>query len=197
MKKLLFKSFLGIILFSFCFSQDIQEAPSFIHPIIDSTNTLSNDEYNSLYEKLKNYSDTTSTEILVMIANTTYGNDINLYAAELGHKWQIGQAGKDNGVIILAALDDREVAIQTGYGVEHLLTDALSKRIIENILIPNFQNSDYYNGINRAVDAIISILSGEYEADESSEGFPFGLLFFISDRRGSWIANVRCPRSGP
>ena len=62
MKKTLWIFFIGIILFSFCFAQDVQETPSFIYPIIDSTNTLSDSEYNDLYEKLKNYSDTTSTE---------------------------------------------------------------------------------------------------------------------------------------
>ena len=75
------KFILIVILFAFCFAQEVSEKPSFIHPIIDSTNTLSKTEYDSLYETLKNYSDTTSTEILVMVTGTTYGNDINLYAA--------------------------------------------------------------------------------------------------------------------
>ncbi len=145
------------------FSQNIPSKPSFIPALIDSTNTLSVAEKSALETKLIRYSDSTSTELFLIIIPSTFGENINFYATELGHKWEIGQKGKDNGVVILLAKDDRKIAIQTGYGVEHLLTDALSRRIIENVIIPEFKKGDYYAGLDKGVDVIVDILRGEYK----------------------------------
>ena len=103
---------------------------------------------NNLYQKLKIYSDSTSTEIFVLIVNTTQGEDVARYATDLGHQWEIGQKGKDNGVVLLIALGDRKMNIAAGYGVEHLLTDALSRRIIEKEIKPYFKKGAIYNGID-------------------------------------------------
>ena len=149
---------------------DIPPKPSFILPVIDSTNTLSSYEKKALYDKLKVYNDTTSTEILVMIKNSTYGEDIAMYAINLGHKWEIGGKGKDNGVVVLVAKEDRKLWIATGYGVEHLLTDALSKRIVEQIITPQFKQGNYYEGLDRATSAIMQILNGEYKGTPQGDG---------------------------
>jgi uncharacterized protein len=105
------------LFFQVVFSQyKIPEKPSFIPPIIDSIHLLSSVQYKQLYEKLKNYNDTTSTEILVAIIANTKGDNINYVGAQWGHKWGIGQEDKDNGVLVLLAKEDRKVAIYTGYG---------------------------------------------------------------------------------
>ena len=147
----------------------IPEKPTFIPPIIDSTNTLSSQEKESLYKKLAIYSDSTSTEMFVMIVSTTQGEDIARYATDLGQKWQIGQKGKDNGIILLVAKDDRKMTIQNGYGVEHLLTDALSRRIIENVIKPNFKENQYYQGIDEGTNAIFKVLKGEFKNVKSKK----------------------------
>src|SRR5690606_29019432 len=93
-----------------------------------------------------------------------------------------GQAKEDNGVLILLAKNDRRIAINTGYGVEHLLTDAMSKRIIESDIIPYFKQEDYYGGLNRGTDAVFEVLTGEYQGTRKSDNtqeFPVGLLFVI------------------
>lgn len=144
----------------------IPEKPSFIPPVIDSTNTLSSHEKDDLYKKLAIYSDSTSKEIFVIIVTTTQGEDIARYATDLGQKWQIGQKGKDNGIILLIAKDDRKITIQTGYGVEHLLTDALSRRIIESVIKPNFKENQYYRGIDEGTNAIFKVLKGEFKNDK-------------------------------
>lgn len=148
----------------------IPEKPSFIPPVIDSTNTLSSQEKEDLYKKLKIYSDSTSSEIFVMIVSTTQGEDINRYATDLGQKWQIGQKGKDNGIVLLIAKDDRKMSIQNGYGVEHLLTDALSRRIIETVIKPRFKQGQYYEGIDEGTNAIFKVLKGEFKNDKSDDG---------------------------
>ncbi len=158
----------------------IPEKPSFIPPVIDSTNTLSSQEKEDLYKKLAIYSDSTSTEMFVMIVSTTQGEEIKRYATDLGQKWQIGQKGKDNGIILLIAKDDRKMAIQTGYGVEHLLTDALSKRIIETIIKPNFKQDQYYQGIDEGTNAIFRVLKGEFKNVKSKkEGSILPILVII------------------
>ena len=147
----------------------IPEKPTFISPIIDSTQTLNEVQKKSLYDKLRNYYESTSTEILVMIVPTTQGEDIARYATDLGHKWEIGQKGKDNGVLFLIAKEDRKLTIQAGYGTEHLLTDALSRRIIETIVKPEFKNNNFYEGIDKGTTAIQEVLKGEFKSDKKNK----------------------------
>lgn len=159
----------------------IPEKPSFIPPVIDSTNTLSSQEKDDLYKKLAIYSDSTSTEIFVMLVSTTQGEQIARYATDLGQKWQIGQKGKDNGIILLIAKDDRKMTIQAGYGVEHLLTDALSRRIIETVIKPSFKQDQYYQGIDEGTNAIFKVLKGEFKNDKSKkEGSILPILIIIA-----------------
>lgn len=143
----------------------IPEKPSFIPPVIDSTKTLSETEKQDLYQKLKIYSDSTSTEILVILVPTTQGELPARYATDLGQKWKIGQKGKDNGIVFLIAKDDRKMSIQVGYGIEHKLTDALSRRIIENVVTPEFKQGNFYAGIDKGTLAIFQVLKGEFKDD--------------------------------
>ena len=167
-------------------SVTIPEKPSFIAPImdLDNTGTLTEMQMQSIYEKLKNYSDSTSTELLVIIVKSTNGEEIGRYTTDLGHKWKIGQKGKDNGIVMLIAKDDRRVTIQAGYGTEHLLTDALSRRVIEQVITPEFKTGNYYSGIDKGTTAIMQIMSGEYKSDPKNNKEPgFGgivmMLIFI------------------
>ncbi|MGJ8592248.1 MAG: TPM domain-containing protein [Aquaticitalea sp.] len=146
------------------------------------TDLLSESEKTNLEQKLIKYSDTTSTQIVVAIISSTQGENINYLGAQWGHKWGIGQAEEDNGILILLAKDDRKIAISTGYGVEHLLTDAMSKRIIELDILPYFRQNDYYGGLNRGADAIFEVMTGEYQGtrqSNASEGIPLGFIFFM------------------
>jgi len=154
--------------------------------VYDGAKLLSGYEKNALEQKLINYADTTSTQIVVATVKTINGEDIALYAAEWAQKWGIGQANEDNGILVLVAKDDRKLWITTGYGVEHLLTDALTKRIVTNIITPQFKQGDFYGGLDRGTSAIIQILNGEYQEDRDfnnngSGGIPiiFIILFFI------------------
>ena len=164
---------------------NIPPKPTLQTSVYDGAKLLSGFEKEALEQKLISYSDTTSTQIVVATVNTIQGENIALYAAEWAHQWGIGRAKEDNGVFILVAKDDRKLTIQTGYGVEHLLTDALSKRIKPNSITPEFKQGNYYQGLDRGTGAIIEVLSGEYKATPQSEsegsGIPFWLiiLFFI------------------
>jgi uncharacterized protein len=158
---------------------NIPEKPKSQTSVYDGVNLLSASEKNSLEEKLIRYSDSTSTQIVLITINSTNGEYINYLGAEWLTKWGIGQADKDNGILILLAKDDRKIGINTGFGVEHLLTDALSKRIIERDIIPYFKRDDYYGGLDRATDAIFEVLNGEYQGTRQSSGGEFPIEVFI------------------
>lgn len=168
--------------------------------VYDYANILSSQETQALSNKLIRYSDTTSTQIAIATITSLEGNDIAMLATEKAHEWGIGQKGKDNGVFILIAQNDRKVHIATGYGVEHLLTDYLSKQIIDGIITPNFKKQQYYNGLNQATDVIIKVLAGEYKGDakKSSKGkgniiilvlIIGGIIFFMSRGNNSGKGN--------
>jgi uncharacterized protein len=131
----------------------------------DYTNTLSAAEISALEGKLVAFDDSTSTQIAVVLIQSLDGNDISDYGTKLAHSWGIGQKGRDNGVLVLASLGDRKVTIQTGYGVEGALPDAIAKRIIENEIKPYFRQGNYYQGLDNATDAIIAYTKGEYKAE--------------------------------
>jgi len=144
--------------------------------VFDYIDLLSAEQKTSLEQKLIRYSDSTSTQIVTAIIASTQGENINFLGANWGHAWGIGQAKEDNGILILLARDDRKIAINTGYGIEPLLTDALSKRIIETVIIPEFKQGNYYNGLNKGADAIFNVLNGEFKEGrnlDKNSGFPF------------------------
>lgn len=159
----------------------IPEKPNIETSLYDfGTNVMSASEKQIIEQKLIRYADSTSTQIVVILIPTTGGEQIARFATDLGHKWGVGQKGNDNGVILLVAVDDRKVTIQTGYGVEHLLTDALSRRIIETQITPEFKNGNYFSGIDKATSSIIEILSGEYQNTNSDgETSPSSVIFLV------------------
>ena len=186
-------SFLTLFLFfcaSLVFAQfQIPDVPKEQTSVYDdaSVNLLSTDQEKVLEQKLIRYSDSTSTQIVIAIINSTKGEDINFMGAQWGQKWGIGQAKKDNGILILLAKDDRKIAINTGYGVEGSLTDLMSKRIIENVILPQFKQGDFYGGLNKGTDAVFQVLNGEFKEDHdfsNQDGFPFDtflpfIIFFV------------------
>ena len=181
--KFIFSFMVAVLSFSLSFAQyEIPEKPDFQTSIYDYYKLLNTSEKNSLEQKLVKYSDTTSTQIVIAIIPSTNGENINYLGANWGEKWGIGQAKEDNGILILLARDDRKIAINTGKGIEYLLTDALSKRVIERDIIPYFKQNDYYGGLNRGVDAIFEVLTGEYKGTRPSSNqneFPIGFVFIL------------------
>lgn len=143
---------------------DIPEVQTSVYDYID---LLPENREKALEQKLIRYSDSTSTQIVVAIISSTEGENISYLGAQWGQKWGIGQDKKDNGILVLLAKDDRKIAINTGYGVEGSLTDALSRRIIDRVIIPQFKSNDYYGGLDKGVDAIFQVLAGEFKEERT------------------------------
>ncbi len=150
------------------FGKQIPPKPDPPRLVNDYAGMLSQAEVNALERKLVAYDDSTSTQIAIVIERSLEGDDDFDYALRIYNTWNIGQKDKNNGVLIYIALEDRRIRFITGYGAEGFLPDAIAKRIIENIIKPAFREERYYEGFDRATDAIISYAAGEYTAEEES-----------------------------
>ncbi len=146
------------------FAQDFPERSNTL--VTDFTNTLSAGDKQKLETKLVAFNDSSSTQITVVLLKSVGSYDINDYGQQLLRKWGIGQKGKNNGILVIVAISDRKMAIQTGYGMEGALPDILTQRIIQNDMRPNFKAGDYYAGLDSATNDIIKATKGEFKADE-------------------------------
>ena len=151
--------------------------------VYDYAHMLSSQEDSMLREKLIRYFDTTSTQIVVVTIETLKGYDIEDVAVKWAHKWGIGQAKEDNGLFILVANKEHKIDIETGYGIEYLLTDGLAKRVIDRVIVPEFKRQNYYKGLDKGTDVIIDILGGEYQnnlpTNQQNDDFPWGFVIIV------------------
>ena len=145
----------------------------------DFAHVMSVEQTRALEQKLVAYNDTTSTQIAIVIERSTEGEDIFNYAIRLAENWGIGQDGKDNGILIYIATEDRKMRILTGYGAEPTVTDAMAKRIIERIIIPAIKRGKYYEGLDKATTKISQLAAGEFSADDSGADSISPLLIFL------------------
>ncbi len=171
--------------FSEVSGQDIPARPDPPRLVNDFAGVLSAEEVQSLEQKLVMFNDSTSTQIVVVLVKSLNGYDKNEFARLIGEKWGVGQKGKNNGAVVLVkpkyAGEKGEACIQTGYGLEGAIPDALAKRIFENEMLPNFKNGNYYAGIESATNTMISLAKGEYTAEQydkrsKKKSSPYALL---------------------
>ena len=154
-----------LLAFSFGFAQ-AQDFPAKPGKLVnDYTGTLSAAELQQLESKLVAFDDSTSTQIAIAILKSVGQYDINDYAQQLGRKWGVGGAKKNNGIMIVVALGDRKISIQTGYGLEGALPDIYTNRIIENDIKPFFKSGDYYGGLESGTNSMMKLVKGEYKGD--------------------------------
>lgn len=152
------------------YSQEIPPRPDPPKLVNDFTGTLSQSQLQQLESKLLHYNDSTSTQIVVAIVRDLGNYEVSDFAYRLGENWGVGQKGKNNGAVILVKPKTErsrgKAFIATGYGLEGAVPDALARRIVENEMIPSFMENNYFEGIDKAVNTIISLASGEYTSDE-------------------------------
>lgn len=146
----------------------------------DLAYSMTAEQVAELEERLVNFDKTTSTQISIVTVKSIGSHEVAQYAVELANRWKIGRAAKNNGVLVLAAIDDRKINISTGYGLEGALPDAVCGRIIRNEIVPSFKTENYYEGFSKAVDAIIKATKGEYTADpETGDEIGIGEIVLI------------------
>ncbi|GAB5555031.1 MAG: hypothetical protein Sapg2KO_46220 [Saprospiraceae bacterium] len=147
--------------------------------VTDYIGLLSSTERLQLERKLVAYDDTSSTQIAVVIENSLEGDDVFEYSYRLAESWGIGQDGKDNGILVYIAFQDRQLYIQTGYGTEGFLTDAMAKRIIDQVITPAFRQQNYFRGLDEATTVIMQLGSGEYQNEGGQQGNGYEALFIL------------------
>ncbi|MGN6477014.1 MAG: TPM domain-containing protein, partial [Flavipsychrobacter sp.] len=119
--------------------KDFPPKPEPIRYVNDFAGMLSSSEDAQLEAKLQQFDQQTSTQITVVTVKSIGSYDIAQYSTELGQRWGVGRKGKDNGVVVLASLDDHQIDISTGYGLEGALTDIQCAHIIRNEMVPSFK----------------------------------------------------------
>lgn len=136
----------------------------------DYAGILSREQVVALGQKLRDYANETSTQIVVITETSLEGEDPFDYTNRLARAWGIGGKENDNGILLYIARDDRQIRIQTGYGAEGFLPDAMSKRIIDQIIVPAFRQGKFYEGIDQAVSAMMDLGRGEGFTNEKPKG---------------------------
>lgn len=187
MKKLLYTLLLIVALLPNALQAqfDIPPKPGVQTSVYDYAKLLPEADKKALEQKLINYADTTSTQIVVAIIPTLKGEDIGLLTPRWGHEWGVGGSEKnDNGVMIVLARDERKIWISPGYGVEDRLTAGQVGEMTRGVIIPYFKQGDYYGGLNAGTDAIIKMLQGKYKAEpkkqsRNNDGGGISIFFFI------------------
>lgn len=128
--------------------------------VVDDAGVLSNDAKQKLDALLAEHEQQTGNQVVVATLKSLQGQAIEQYGYQLGRAWGIGQKGRNNGALLIVAPTEREARIEVGYGLEGQLTDAQSKLIIENILLPAFRKGDYNGGVLAGTVTILRALGG-------------------------------------
>jgi uncharacterized protein len=155
-----------LIASSVAMGQEFPPKPNPPRLVNDFAGVLSSEETAQLEKKLVAYDDSTSTQIAIVLIETLKGYPIEEYALKLFRDWGIGNKKTNNGVLILAAIADRQIRIETGYGLEGAVPDIVANQIIRNDIAPNFRSGNYYQGLDAACESIIRAAAGEYKAPE-------------------------------
>jgi len=129
--------------------------------VTDLTGTLTRDQVASLEQMLQSFEARKGSQIAVLMVPSTAPETIEQYALRVAEQWKIGRKNVDDGAILVVAKDDRALRIEVGYGLEGALNDATANRIIREVIVPRFRESDFYGGINAGVDRILRVIDGE------------------------------------
>ena len=139
-------------------SSGLAPIPKLAARVTDETGTLSASERQSLEKKLADWEQSSGNQLVVLIVPSTKPEPIESYSIRVAEAWKIGRKGQDNGAIFLIAKNDRRMRIEVGYGLEGVLTDLTTHRIIDETVAPLFRQNRYADGINAGVDRIISVV---------------------------------------
>lgn len=133
--------------------------------VTDNAQILSPETNQAITDSLKAHEIRTSNQIAVLTIPSLNGDNIEDFAHAVFNEWKLGQKGKDNGILIVIAPNDRRMRIEVGYGLESVMTDIMANRIIQNVMTPKFKDGDYNGGIADGVSAVINVLNGEILPD--------------------------------
>jgi uncharacterized protein len=135
--------------------------PDLTGHVMDLTGTLSDEDMRRLNGPLAAFEAEKGSQVAVLIVPTTKPEEIEQYSIRVVDKWKLGRKKVDDGVLLIVAKDDRTMRLEVGYGLEGVLTDLVSKRIISDVITPRFQAGDFSGGIGAGVQAVLGVIQGE------------------------------------
>jgi len=135
--------------------------PSLSARVTDLTDTINADQKATLEQSLSDFEAEKGAQIAVLIVPTTAPETIEQYSLRVVDQWKLGRKNVDDGALLIIAKDDRTLRIEVGYGLEGVLNDAVSKRIISEIIVPRFKQGDYYGGIEAGINNMMKVVNGE------------------------------------
>lgn len=165
-KNLKIKLWKAVILFGLIFTAgnvNALEVPALTGRIVDNARIISSQDKMEISSYLKNLEDETGIQMAVLTIKSLEGESLEEFSLRTCEKWKLGQKGKDNGALLLVALNERKIRIEVGYGLEESLTDTKCGLIIRNVIIPEFRNGDYSNGIAKGVRNMAGIAGNNAE----------------------------------
>jgi uncharacterized protein len=135
--------------------------PALSGRVVDEAGLLDATDRAALIDSLARLEAKTTDQLVVVTLKSLQGTSIEDYGYQLGRRWQIGQKDKNNGALLIVAATERKVRIEVGYGLEGMLTDALTKYIIETSILPRFKAGDLPGGIKLGVEQIAQVIGGD------------------------------------
>ena len=154
----------------------LKPVPALSARVTDLTSTLSAAERASLESKLAAFEQATGAQMAVLLVPTTLPEPVEAYAIRVADAWKIGRKGRDDGVLLVVAKDDRRLRLEVGYGLEGAIPDAVAKRIVAEDVAPRFREGRYADGIDAAADRVIAIVGkGEAPPPQRVSRGPRGL----------------------
>ena len=155
----------ALIFFALLFSVSLSMAevavPALKSRVTDLTGTLAANETAQLEQRLAAFEARKGSQIAVLIVPTTQPETIEQYSIRVAEAWKLGRKGIDDGALLLIAKQDRTVRIEVGYGLEGVLPDALAKRIVDEVIVPEFKQGNFAGGIDAGIEQMMSVVEGE------------------------------------
>jgi uncharacterized protein len=141
--------------------QGLQPVPALAARVTDVTGTLTAGQQAELEQKLADFEARKGAQIAVLLVPTTQPEEIEQYSIRVVEAWKLGRKKIDDGALLILAKDDHKLRIENGYGLEGVLTDAASNRIIEDTMVPLLRQGQYYTAISAGVDQMMRLIDGE------------------------------------
>ena len=154
-------SILALLLCWACSALALVAVPPLSGRVVDQTGTLAAGDIASLTQTLKDLETRKGSQIAVLIVPTTDGEAIEQFSLRVAEAWKIGRKKIDDGALLVIAKNDRRLRIEVGYGLEGALTDATTKRIIDEDITPKFKSGDFAGGVSAGVDRMVRVAEGE------------------------------------
>lgn len=173
---------------------NVPPAPSLNRPVVDTSNTLSEQDITSLSDQINTSRKTKDYQIgILMIPTLGNGEYLEGYSLKVARQWGIGDKTKDNGVLILVVKNDRKMRIEVGRGFEGNLTDAQTGRIIRDVVAPEFRSNNYAGGLSKAIASIQAVADGRADPNRdsgSSDNFSWWHLAGLAAFGLVWLGSV-------